>query len=446
MEEHKMGTMPINKLLLTMAARMILSMIIGALYNIVDSIFVSNYSEEALTAVSLAFPIQNVIVALGTGVGVGINAMLSRLLGEKNQKAVNKTAYNGLGLGAFTYIAMLIFGITAVRYFYTIQTSEQNICRMGINYLTIICIFSFGQIFQLIFEKLLQSTGRTIYTMITQIIGAVLNIILDPILIFGYFGFPELGTAGAAIATVTGQIVAMILGIIFNLVYNKEIQFQRKLDKPDKTYLKKICVVGIPAGITMFISSIMSFGINKILLSYSTTAAAVFGAYFKLYTFVSMATFGLNNALISIVAYNLGMKNHKRIYQSMKLSAIYSAIIGILGTFLLQIFPENIMKAFHASEFMTNMGITALRITSTSFVFACLCIMACYALQGLSMGVPSMIISLARQVVILLPLACIFGKNMGITGVWISFPVTEILVVIISFLYLRFKVNELNEL
>ncbi len=441
MEEHKMGTMPINKLLLTMAAPMILSMIIGALYNIVDSIFVSNYSEEALTAVSLAFPIQNVIVALGTGIGVGINAMLSRLLGEKNQEAVNKTAYNGIFLGLFTYIFIMIFGIKAVTYFYSIQTTEQSICKMGASYLTIICIFSFGQIFQLIFEKLLQSTGRTIYTMITQMIGAIINIILDPILIFGYFGFPELGTKGAAIATVTGQITAMILGVIFNLFYNKDIQFQRKFEKPDMRYLKKICVVGIPAGITMFISSIMSFGINKILLSYSTTAAAVFGAYFKLYTFVSMATFGLNNALISIVAYNLGIKNYGRIKHSIKLSAVYSAAIGFIGMILLQVFPKDIMKAFHASSFMTNMGATALQITSISFIFACLSIMICYALQGLSMGFPSMMISLARQVILLLPIAYILGKNIGVTGVWISFPVTEIIVVVIALLYLMSKMG-----
>ena len=437
MEDQKMGSMPINKLLLTMAAPMILSMMIGALYNIVDSIFVSNYSEDALTAVSLAFPIQNVIVALGTGVGVGINALLSRLLGEKKQEEVNKTAANGLILSFAVYFILLIFGLWGVKWFYHIQTAESSICSMGSAYLSIVCIFSFGQIFQLVAEKLLQSTGRTTYTMITQITGAVINIILDPILIFGYFGLPAMGTAGAATATVIGQIIAMTLGFIFNLKYNSEIQFSFSCLKPDKYYIKNICSVGIPAGITMFISSIMSFGINKILLTFSTTAAAVFGAYFKLYTFVSMAAFGLNNALISIVAYNLGTQKYNRIKQSIKLSGIYSALIGLIGLILLQLFPRQIMMAFHASDTMTAMGITALRITSISFIFACVSIMVCYALQGLSIGTPSMIISAARQVIILLPAAYFLGKIFQVSGVWMAFPITEIIVMFVACVYLK---------
>lgn len=436
MKDQKMGTMPIQKLLLTMAAPMILSMIIGALYNIVDSIFVSNYGEDALTAVSLAFPIQNIIVAVGTGVGVGVNALLSRLLGEKRQEAVNKTAHNGLILSFFVYFILLFFGIFGVKWFYQIQTNESSICQMGSAYLTIICVFSFGQIFQLVLEKLLQSTGRTTYTMVTQLTGAVLNIILDPILIFGYFGLPAMGTAGAATATVIGQIVAMILGIIFNLKYNKEIQFSFHFLKLEKEYIEKICKVGIPAGITMFISSIMSFGINKILLSFSTTATAVFGAYFKLYTFVSMAAFGLNNALISIVAYNLGCERWDRIKHAIKLSGLYSALIGVIGLVILQVFPKQIMQAFNASATMSSIGITALRITSTSFIFACVSIMVCYALQGLSRGLPSMIISALRQVVILLPLASILGNIFDIEGVWMAFPVTEILVMIAACGYL----------
>lgn len=444
MEDQKMGTMPVSKLLLTMAAPMILSMIIGALYNIVDSIFVSNYGENALTAVSLAFPIQNIIVALGTGVGVGINALLSRLLGEKKQEAVNKTAMNGLLLSFLVYFILLAFGLFAVKWFYGIQTDDSSICDMGYSYLSIICIFSFGQIFQLVLEKLLQSTGRTVYTMITQITGAVINIILDPILIFGYFGLPAMGTAGAAIATVIGQLIAMTLGLIFNLKYNKEIQFSFHLLKPDKYYIKNICSVGIPAGITMFISSIMSFGINKILLGFSTTAAAVFGAYFKLYTFVSMAAFGLNNALISIVAYNLGTGKHTRIKQSIKLSGIYSALIGLIGLILLQLLPAQLMQAFNASETMTAIGITALRITSTSFIFACVSIMVCYALQGLSIGIPSMLISAARQVIILLPLAYFLGKAFQVTGVWLAFPITEAIVMIISCIYLSKVLKKLN--
>ena len=443
MEEQKMGVMPVNKLLITMAAPMILSMMIGALYNIVDSVFVSNFSEDALTAVSLAFPIQNIIVAIGTGAGVGINALLSRLLGEKNQQAVNKTAHNGLILSFLSYFLVLMFGIFCVNWFYQIQTDNQAICTMGISYLAIVCIFSFGQIFQLVLEKLLQSTGRTTYTMITQMAGALINIILDPILIFGYFGFPALGTAGAAIATVIGQIIAMTLGIVFNLKYNKDIQFSFSSFKPEAYYLKNICAVGIPAGITMFISSIMSFGINKILLSFSTTATAVFSAYFKLYTFVSMAAFGLNNALISIVAYNLGMKKYDRIKKAIKLSGIYSALIGCIGFILLQLFPQQIMSAFHASKTMTEMGVTALQIISLSFIFACISIMVCYALQGLSIGIPSMLISAARQVFILLPLAYLLGKMWNVTGVWIAFPITEFIVMAVSCIYLIFILKKM---
>ena len=359
-----------------------------------------------------------------------------RLLGEKRQEEVNKTAGNGLIISFIVYFVLLAFGIFGVKWFYHIQTKEQSICSMGSAYLSIVCIFSFGQIFQLVVEKLLQSTGRTTYTMITQITGAVINIILDPILIFGYFGLPAMGTAGAAIATVIGQIIAMTLGFIFNLRYNREINFSFSYLKPGKYYIRNICYVGIPAGITMFISSIMSFGINKILLTFSTTAAAVFGAYFKLYTFVSMAAFGLNNALISIVAYNLGTRKTDRIKQAVKLSGIYSAFIGFVGLIILQIFPGQIMMAFHASDTMTAMGITALRITSISFVFACVSIMACYALQGLSIGIPSMIISAARQVIILLPAAYFLGKIFQVTGVGMAFPITEIIVTFLACIYL----------
>lgn len=437
MEEHKMGTMPVNKLLLTMAAPMILSMLIGALYNIVDSIFVSNYSENALTAVSLAFPVQNIIVSMGTGLGVGANAMLSRFLGEKKQDDVNKTALNGILLGIITYVFILAFGLFGARWFYSIQTNNAEISQMGISYLSIVCIFSLGQILDMIFEKLLQSTGRTAYSMWTQISGAVLNIILDPILIFGYFGLPAMGATGAAIATVIGQFCSMFVGFLFNLKKNKEIQFSVHHFHPEGYYLKYICAVGIPAAITMFLSSIMSFGINKILLGYSTTAIAVFGAYFKLQTFVAMATFGLNSALLSIVAFNLGTRKHDRIRKAIKLSAIYSILIGAFGMLILQVFPAQIMSAFNASETMSAMGVTALRIASLSFMFACASVMICYTLQGLGKGISSMFISMARQVICLLPLAYILGNMFGIKGIWISFPIAEVIVMIVGFLYLN---------
>ena len=280
MNENKMGIMPVNKLLLTMAAPMILAMLVGAMYNVVDSLFVSNFSEDALTAVSLAFPIQNIIIATGTGLGVGINTLLSKFLGEGRPEDVNRTALHGLLLGIIFYIAVLLFGIFLVRPFYLIQTDADNIINMGTEYLTIICVFGFGQMFQLIFEKLLQSTGRTAYTMGTQLVGAVINIILDPIFIFGYFGLPRMGTAGAAIATVTGQIIAMLMGIYFNLAKNKEICFSLKGFHIERQYFLKICAVGIPTIIMQSMTSVMSFGVNKLLLGFSTTATAVFGAYF----------------------------------------------------------------------------------------------------------------------------------------------------------------------
>lgn len=339
MKENKMGVMPVNKLLLTMAAPMVLSMLIGALYNVVDSLFVSHFGENALSAVSLAFPIQNVIIATGTGVGVGINALLSRFLGEKRQKQVNQTAMHGIVLGIIFYVIILLFGLFCVRGFYTVQTNDAQIVSMGVDYLTVICLFGFGQLFQLIFEKILQSTGRTSYTMVMQIVGAIINIILDPILIFGYFGLPAMGTRGAAIATVTGQIIAMLLGLYFNLTKNKDVQIDFKLFKLEGYYFKGICTVGIPTIIMQSMSSVMCFGINKLLLDFSTTSTAVFGAYFKLQTFVYMAIFGLNNALIPIVAFNLGARHADRIKKVIWLCGVYSASIGFIGLVIMELFP-----------------------------------------------------------------------------------------------------------
>lgn len=432
MEENKMGIMPVNRLLVTMAAPMILSMLIGALYNVVDSLYVSYYSEDALTAVSLAFPIQNIIIAIGTGIGVGINSLLSKYLGEKKQEEVNKTAMSGLALGVVFYALVLLFGLFAVRPFYLIQTDAENIVAMGTDYLTVICILGFGQLFQLIFEKLLQSTGRTSYTMITQMVGAVINLILDPILIFGYLGFPAMGTKGAAIATVIGQIIAMLLGIYFNLSKNREIDFSLKNLSLEIPIIKQISVVGVPTIIMQSMTSVMSFGINSLLLQYSTTATAVFGAYFKLQTFVYMAIFGLNNALIPIVAYNLGAKNADRIRKAVFLSGIYSAAIGILGMIILEVFPAQIMSAFNSSESMLDMGVTALCILSISFPFGGVTVMISYALQGYGRGVSSLLVSSARQVIILIPLAYVFSKIMGLTGVWWGFLIAEIGVMAVS--------------
>ena len=382
MNENIMETMPVNKLLITMAAPMVLSMLIGALYNVVDSLFVSHYGENALSAVSLAFPIQNIIIATGTGIGVGINALPSRFLGEKIQKKVNQTALHGIILGIGFYILVLLFGIFCVKGFYMVQTNDTEIISMGVDYLTVICVF-------------------------------------------GYFGLPEMGTKGAPIATVVGQIIAMLLGLYFNLIKNTDVQFNFKSIELESYYFKGICTVGIPTIIMQSMSSIMCFGINKLLLNFSTTSTAVFGAYFKLQTFVYMATFGLNNALIPIVAFNLGAKHADRIKKVIRLSGAYSALIGLVGLIIMEMLPVQLISAFAPSEEMFSLGVTALRILGFSFVFGGVSVMTCYALQGFSRGISSLIISALRQVIILLPLASILGKAIGINGIWWSFLISE---------------------
>jgi putative MATE family efflux protein len=437
MKENKMGVMPVNRLLVTMAAPMILSMLIGALYNVVDSLFVSHFSEDALTAVSLAFPIQNIIIAIGTGIGVGINSLLSKYLGEKKQNEVNKTAMNGIVLGLAFYVLLLVFGLFGVRAFYRIQTDVDSIVSMGVDYLTVVCIFGFGQMFQMIFEKLLQSTGRTMYTMVTQMVGAIVNLIMDPILIFGYLGFPAMGTKGAAIATVAGQIIAMLLGIYFNLTKNSEIEFSLRKFSLDLPVIRQISVVGIPTIVMQSMSSVMSFGINSLLLQYSTTATAVFGAYFKLQSFVYMAIFGLNNALIPIVGYNLGARKPERIRKAVWLSGLYSAAIGVFGLVILEAFPAQIISAFNPSDTMLAMGITALRILSLSFPFGGVTVMISYALQGYGRGVSSLVVSCARQVIVLIPLSYVLSKIMGLTGIWWGFLAAEVGVMVVSLVVFR---------
>lgn len=449
MNENKMGTVEVRRLLLSMAAPMIMSMLVGALYNVVDSLFVSRYSEDALTAVSLAFPVQNVIIAAGTGIGVGVNSMLSRFLGENRLQDASKTALHGLVICGIAYLPVLFFGLLGSEWFYRIQTSDAQILELGDAYLSVIAVFGFGQMFQLVLEKLLQSTGRTAYTMWTQLVGAVLNLILDPILIFGYFGVPAMGTRGAAVATVTGQIAAMLLGVYFNLAKNRELDFSFAGFRLEGTYIKGICAVGIPTILMQSMSSVMSFGINKLLLAYTSTAAAVFGAYFKLQTFVYMAVFGLNNALIPIVAFNLGARKKDRIRQAILTSGCYSAVIGLIGTIVMQAVPGPIMAAFGASEEMMSMGITALRILSLSFVCGSISVMISYALQGLSCGVSSLVVSAARQVLVLLPLAWLFGNMMGITGIWIGYTLAEVLVMVGAVIFLNYyykkKVNPVPE-
>ena len=442
-KENKMGTMPVNKLLVTMSLPMVISMILQALYNIVDSIFVSRLSEDALTAVSMAFPMQNLMISVAVGTGVGINAMLSRALGEKKFEAANKTAENGIFIEVLGYVLFLLIGIFVTKPFFLAQAGAGDIANMGIEYTRICLLMSFGIFMQIGFERILQSTGRTIFTMITQSTGAIINIILDPILIFGLFGMPKMGVAGAAIATVTGQICAAILAITFNLTKNPDVHISFKGFKPQIIFVKNILSVGIPSIIMSSVGSAMTFGMNKILITFSSTAVAVFGVYFKLNSFVFMPVFGLNNGMVPIVSYNYGAQNKKRLTKTIKLAIMYAVCIMFIGIMLFQFIPDVLLKLFDASDHMLEIGIPALRVISLSFAFAGICIVISSSLQALGHGFLSMMISITRQLIILLPSAYILAKFGGIHAVWWSFNIAEIGSLTLSSLFFKHMYNKI---
>ena len=359
LEENKMGVMPVNKLIINMSLPMIISMLVQALYNIVDSVFVAMVNQESLTAVSLSFPAQNLMIGFATGTAVGVNALISRALGEKNGERANKIAENGVFLALLSSIAFFLFGVFGSRLFISSQTSVQYIIDEGTKYLQVCCGASFGIFFEIMYERLLQSTGRTFYTMITQGVGAIINIILDPILIFGLFGMPKMGVAGAAIATVTGQICAAILAITFNLTKNPDVHISFKGFKPQIIFVKNILSVGIPSIIMSSVGSAMTFGMNKILITFSSTAVAVFGVYFKLNSFVFMPVFGLNNGMVPIVSYNYGAQNKKRLTKTIKLAIMYAVCIMFIGIMLFQFMPDVLLRLFDASDHMLEIGIPA---------------------------------------------------------------------------------------
>jgi len=432
-----MGVMPVNKLLLSMSIPMVLSMLIQALYNVVDSIFVAQINESALTAVSLAFPIQNLMIAMAAGTGVGINALLSRSLGERNSKLVNKAAHNGLFLAVLSYLTFLIFSIVGAKAFFMSQTSDLQIIEYGTTYISIVCMFSFGIFAQITLERLLSSTGKTFYTLLTQGTGAIVNIILDPILIFGLFGAPKLGVAGAAIATVIGQSIGMSLGIYFNLKKNHEIQFSFKGFRPEWKVIKKIYAVGLPSIVLVSIGSIMVYGFNQILLSFTTTATAVFGIFFKLQSFIIMPVLGLNNGMVPIIAYNFGAKQKERIIHTIKLSAIYATCITFIGLLLMQLFPAEILQLFNANESMVFLGIPALRIISLNFVFAGFSIVSVSAFQALGHGLLSLFVSAIRQLVVILPVAYLLSLTGSVNMIWWAFPIAEVAAFIICLGFFR---------
>ncbi len=426
-EENKMGVMPVNKLLLTMSFPMMVSMLVQALYNVVDSVFVSRINENALTAVSLAFPLQTLMIALGGGMGVGVNAVLSKALGERDFERANKAAINGVFLAGVNFVIFLLVGLFAVRPFYMSQTDDAQIIEYGCQYLTIVCCFGIGIYTQFIFERLLQSTGRTLYTMFTQGTGAIINIIMDPILIFGYFGFPKMGVAGAAAATVFGQIVAGIIALILNLKKNTDIQLRLKGFRPDPAMIGQIYVVGIPSIIMQAIGSLMTYCMNRILMVFTSTAAAVFGVYFKLQSFVFMPIFGLNNGMVPIIAYNYGAAKKDRLLKTIKLSIIYAVSIMFVGFLVFQIFPAQLFALFDASETMLAIGIPALRTISISFLLAGFCIIEGSVFQALGNGVYSMLVSVARQLVVLIPVAYLLSRLGNVDYVWWAFPIAELM-------------------
>ena len=439
--ENKMGVMPVNQLLLTMSVPMMLSMLVQALYNIVDSIFVARISENALTAVSLAFPIQQLMIALGGGTCVGVNALLSRALGEKDFNKVNKSAVNAVFLMVLNAVVFFFIGIFVVEPFYLAQTTATEIIEYGIQYLRIVCMFSFGIYFQFVFERLLQSTGNTFYTMITQLVGALTNIILDPILIFGLLGMPKMGVAGAAAATVIGQIAAAIVAIIINHKKNHEVKLDFKGFRPSLTIIRQIYAVGIPSIIMQSIGSVMVFCMNQILIKFSTTATAVFGVYFKLQSFIFMPIFGMNNGMVPIVAYNYGAQKKDRLLKTVKLSMMYAVGIMCIGTLVFQWIPDKLFLLFDASDNMLAMGIPALRIISVHFPLAGICIIAGSMFQALGNAVYSMITSICRQLLVLLPAAWLLAQLGNVDYVWWSFPIAEIVSLALNIIFL-IKINK----
>ena len=438
--ENKMGVMPIPKLIINMSLPMILSMLVQALYNVVDSYFVARFEQDALTAVSLAFPAQNLMIGFATGTAVGVNALLSRALGEKKPDLANRIAENGVFLALVCYVIFLVFGLFGVRAFFAAQTDVQKIVNYGLDYLTVVCCFSFGIFGQIMFERLMQSTGRTIYTMFTQGLGAIINLILDPIFIFTF----HLGAKGAAIATVIGQIVAFILAVILNKLKNDDVKLDLKRFRPNLKLIGRIYAIGVPSILMIAIGSIMTFAMNIILITYTAArelSATVFGVYFKLNSFVFMPVFGLNNGIIPIIAYNYGARNRRRMMEAVKMAILFAAGYIMLGLLAFTLMPGKLLSIFNASPEMLRVGIPAIRIIGSTFLFAGVCIAMGSVFQALGYGTYSMIVSFARQLVALLPSAYVLarvGLDVGIDWlVWLSFPIAEIASLITTLILFR---------
>ena len=441
--ENKMGTMPVNRLLLSMSIPIMISMLVQALYNVVDSIFVAQLSEDALNAVSLAFPIQNLMISVAVGTGVGINALLSKSLGEKRQDRANAAAMNGLFLAAVSYLVFMLIGLTCSRLFFAIQTDKQTIVDYGESYMFIVCVLSVGMFFQITFERILQATGRTLYTMFTQALGAIINIVLDPILIFGLFGLPRMEVAGAALATVLGQIIAALVSVVINATRNPDVQLSLKGFRPQASIIGHIYAVGVPSIIMSSIGSVMVFGMNKILIAFTTTATAVFGVYFKLQSFVFMPIFGVNSGLIPILSYNYGAKSAPRLSQAVRFGVQLALSAAAAGAVLLALAAGPLLRyCFHAGGAAAAMGVPALRMAALSFPIAAVSIILSAAFQSLGHSGSSLLIALLRQILLLLPIAALFLWLVP-DGVWLSFLIAETITCVATLLLYRRTVRPL---
>lgn len=440
----KMGEMPVHRLFLNMSIPLIISMLVQAMYNIVDSVFVSMISEDALTAVSLVSPVQNLMIAVINGTAVGINALVSRRLGQHKQKEADETANVGLFLIICSYLVFLVVGLTCSRKFMLMQTDIESIVEYGTTYMTIVLSLSFGLFGQGIMERLLQATGRTIFPMTTQMAGAGLNILFDWLLVFGIGPFPKLGVAGAAYATVLGQCVAMVLGVIFNAKYNRDVRLRLSMIRPKMAIIKDIYIIGVPSIIMISIGSVMTFAMNKILIGFTSTAVAVFGAYFKMQSIVFMPTFGMNAAIIPIVGYNFGAGKRDRIMGTYKVGCIYGCLFMWVGLAVFQLMPDRLLGLFSASEYMLEIGIPALRICSIAFLFAGISVISGAMFQATGKSIYSMIVSCIRQLVVLIPAAILLARLGEVTYVWISIPLAEVVGFAVTVILMRVLLKNLD--
>ena len=434
--ENIMGTMDVNPLLIKLSIPMMISMLVQALYNVVDSIFVARVSENALTAVSLAFSLQNMMFAVGIGTGVGVNALLSKSLGEKNQSRANKTAENGLFLALCSYLVFLVLGLTVVRPYFYAQTADADIAEQGIRYLTICCVLSLGMFMQVMNEKLLAATSRTTLSMISQLVGAIVNIILDPIFIFGYCGEALSGTTGAALATVIGQFCGAGVSFYLNLRKNPDIQLDFKGFRPSAEAIKRIYVVGLPSIAMQCVGSVMTFLMNQILMAFTATAVAVFGVYFKLQSFVFMPIFGMNNGMVPIISYNYGARKPERVKKTIRLAVFYAECIMLVGFCIFQFLPDKLLGLFAASDAMLAIGVPALRIICPHFLLAGAGIVLSSVFQALGNGVFSLTVSICRQLVVLIPAAWLLSRTGEVNMVWWAFIIAEVVSLALSLVFM----------